>query len=108
MANNQARSLRRRATDAERRMWSALRDRRLMKYKFRRQHPVGRYIVDFASTKYRLVIEIDGSQHADNWKDRERTAFLKGQGWKVIRFWNNDVLANTSGVAQTILQALEG
>jgi len=88
-------------------MWSALRDRRLSRYKFRRQHPIGHYIVDFACTEYRLVIELDGSQHADDPADIRRTAWLESQGWRVIRFWNNDVLANTSGVTETILRALE-
>jgi len=88
-------------------MWSALRDRRLARYKFRRQHPIGQYIVDFACTEHRLVIETDGGQHADNGKDASRTAQLERQGWKVIRFWNNDVLANTSGVVETILRALQ-
>ncbi len=89
-------------------MWSALRDRRLLRYKFRRQHPIGHYIVDFACTECRLVIELDGSQHADDPADIRRTAWLESQGWRVIRFWNHDVLANTSGVTETILRALEG
>jgi very-short-patch-repair endonuclease len=107
MRNQKARQLRRRSTDAERRMWSALRDRRLMKYKFRRQHPIGRYIVDFACTEHQLVIEMDGGQHADSPTDPRRTAWLESQGWKVIRFWNNDVLANTNAVIETILRAFE-
>jgi very-short-patch-repair endonuclease len=76
MPNQKARTLRQSSTDAERRMWSALRDRRLSRYKFRRQRPIGPYIVDFACTKYRLVIEIDGGQHADNSADVRRTAWL--------------------------------
>jgi very-short-patch-repair endonuclease len=107
MSNQKARQLRRALTDAERRMWSALRDRRLWRYKFRRQHPIGRYIVDFACTEHRLAIELDGSQHADNPSDISRTAWLERQGWRVIRFWNNDVLANTNGVIETILEALQ-
>lgn len=87
-------------------MWSALRDRRLARYKFRRQHPIDRYIVDFACTEYRLVLELDGSQHADRTTDTRRTAWLESQGWKVMRFWNNEVLANTGGVIDTILRAL--
>jgi branched-chain amino acid transport system permease protein len=87
-------------------MWSALRDRRLSRYKFRRRHPIGRYIVDLACTKYRLVIELDGGQHADNAMDMRRTAWLEAQGWGVIRFWNNDVLANTNGMVETIHRAL--
>ena len=87
-------------------MWSALRDRRLSRYKFRRQHPIGDYIVDFACTRHALVIELDGGQHADNAADVSRTAWLEGQGWRVIRFWNNDVLTNTEGVVEAILRAL--
>jgi very-short-patch-repair endonuclease len=87
-------------------MWSALRDRRLSRYKFRRQHPLGPYVVDFACTEHALVIEIDGGQHADRTADARRTAWLQRQGWKVIRFWNNDVLTNTDGVIETISRTL--
>ena len=107
MPNQKARQLRRRSTDAERRMWSTLRDRRLMEYKFRRQHPIGRYIVDFACTEHQLVIEIDGGQHGDSPIDPRRTVWLESQGWKVIRFWNNDVLGNPNGVIVAILCFLE-
>jgi very-short-patch-repair endonuclease len=93
--NDRPRQLRRDATDAERRLWSALRDRRLSRYRFRRQHPVGDFIVDFACTKHRLIVEADGGQHAENEDDRRRTAWLEGEGWRVLRFWNNDILANT-------------
>jgi very-short-patch-repair endonuclease len=104
MPHPKARRLRRASTDAERRMWSALRHRRLSRYKFRRQHPIGPYIVDFACTQYRLVIEIDGGQHADGKTDARRTTWLQG-GWQVIRFWNNELLGNTAGVIESILQA---
>ncbi len=107
MPNENARRLRRDATDAERRLWSALRDRRLSGYRFRRQFPIGRFIVDFASTKHRLIVEADGSQHADSESDRERTAWLEEQGWRVLRFWNNDVLTNTNGVVETVLKELQ-
>src|SRR6266446_4043486 len=107
MPNRKARKLRQSSTDAERRMWSALRDRRLSRFKFRRQHPIGRCIVDFACTEYALVIEIDGGQHADRTTDAPRTVWLQSEGWKVIRFWNNDVLTNTNGVVETILRALQ-
>jgi very-short-patch-repair endonuclease len=107
MPDHKARQLRQRSTDAERRMWSALRDRRLMKYKFRRQHPLVDFIVDFACTEYQLVIELGGGQHADSAGETRRTAWLEGQGWKVLRFWNNDVLGNTNGVIETILRTLE-
>jgi very-short-patch-repair endonuclease len=107
MPNPKARQLRQRSTDAERRMWSALRNRRLMRYRFRRQHPLGDFIVDFACTEFQLAIEVDGGQHSDNAVDTSRTAWLQSQGWKVLRFWNNDVLSNTNGVIETILRALE-
>jgi very-short-patch-repair endonuclease len=106
MPNKRARQLRRDATDAERRLWSALRDRRLKGYRFRRQHPIGNYIVDFACTEHRLIVEADGGQHADNQADRCRTARLEAEGWRMLRFWNNDILSNANGVAETILRAL--
>src|SRR5215510_26634 len=108
MPNRRARQLRRSSTDAERRMWSALRDRRLVRFKFRRQHPIGDFIVDFACTEHGLVVEIDGGQHAGNTADARRTGLLESQGWTVIRFWNSDVLNNTNGVVETILRTLQG
>jgi len=107
MPNENARRLRLDSTDAERRLWAVLRDRRLARYRFRRQHPIGGFIVDFASTKHRLIVEADGSQHADNEADERRTVLLQDGGWRVIRFWNNDVLTNTEGVVETILRALQ-
>jgi very-short-patch-repair endonuclease len=101
-----ATALRRNTTYAERGLWAALRGRRLEGFEFRRQHPIGRFIVDFACTKHRLVIEADGGRHHENPSDARRTAWLEGQGWRVLRFWNNDILANTEGVVSTILQAL--
>ena len=101
-----ARRLRRDATDAERRLWTVLRDRRLAGYRFRRQHPVGTFILDFACTRHRLAVEADGSQHANNPRDDRRTLLLEKQGWRVLRFWNNGILLNTEGVVQTILRAL--
>jgi very-short-patch-repair endonuclease len=106
MPNEHARNLRRDATDAERRLWSALRDRRLRGYRFRRQHPIGDFIVDFACTRHRLIVEADGSQHSDNVADLRRPAWLESEGWRVLRFWNNDALANTDGVVEVILRAL--
>ncbi len=102
----QATELRRNTTDAERRLWAALRGRRLEGYKFRRQHPIGRFIVDFACTKHHLVIEADGGQHDESSSDARRTAWLESRGWRVLRFWDNDVLANTDGVVSTIPQAV--
>ena len=94
-------------TDAERRLWSILRNRRLSGYKFRRQHPIGPFIADFACIGHRLIIEADGSQHDESVADEHRTARLARQGWRVVRFWNNDILANPAGVAQAIVAALE-
>jgi very-short-patch-repair endonuclease len=75
-------------------------------YRFRRQHPIGDYIVDFACTKHRLIVEADGGQHSDSTADDHRTKFLRSKGWSVIRFWNNEILANTDGVVETILRTL--
>ena len=107
MPNENARHLRRAATDAERRLWSALRDRRLEGYRFRRQYPIGRFIVDFACTQHRLIVEADGGQHADSEPDRRRTANLEQEGWRVLRFWNNDILSNTNGVVEKILRGAQ-
>ncbi len=106
MAREKARRLRRNSTDAEHRLWNALRDRQLDGYKFRRQRSIGRYIADFVCVAHRLVIEIDGSQHVDNSYDGARTAWLEQHGWRVLRFWNNDVLLNTEGIAAAILKEL--
>jgi very-short-patch-repair endonuclease len=100
-----ARTLRRNATDAERAMWRLLRDRRLAGIKFRRQVPIGPFIADFASIAHRLVVEIDGGQHAESPSDARRDAFLAAEGWRVLRFWNNDVTQNRDGVLESIAQA---
>ncbi|MER2519140.1 MAG: endonuclease domain-containing protein [Bdellovibrionales bacterium] len=102
-----ARNMRRIPTDAERRLWSILRHRQLQNYKFRRQHPIGPYIVDFANIENNLVIEADGGQHASNERDERRTKDLKQWGWQILRFWNNDILANAEGVTEAILKALD-
>ena len=94
-------------TDAERRLWSALRGRRLRGFKFRRQHPIGPFIVDFACIEHHVVIEADGGQHADSVDDFRRTAWLEAHGWRVLRYWNNDVLANTEGVQEAIFEAMK-
>ena len=108
MANERARALRARPTDAERKLWEVLRNQQLAGHKFRRQAPIGRYIADFVCFERKLVVEVDGGQHAiDTEKDAARTAWLKFQGFCVLRFWNNDVLGNTEGVVQTICKALE-
>jgi very-short-patch-repair endonuclease len=99
-----ARSLRHNATDAERIIWLLLRDRRLGGVKFRRQVPIGPFVVDFASVEHRLVVELDGGQHADSLADARRDAFLAREGWCVLRFWNNDVMQNREGVLERILE----
>jgi 2-isopropylmalate synthase len=93
-------------TDAERRLWAALRDRQLDGVKFRRQHPLGPYILDFFSEELKLVVEVDGGQHASSQTDVVRTAWLTAQGCRVLRFWNNDVLRNLPGVLETLRSAL--
>ena len=101
-----ARRLRRDATDVERILWFALRDR-LPGWNFRRQHPIGRRIVDFACPERKLAIELDGGQHALRAEDDERRSLELGQrGYSVLRFWNNEVLENLDGVLETILRAL--
>jgi len=74
---------------------------------FRRQHPLGSYVLDFACIEQQLAIEVDGGQHADSEHDGERKAWLEGHGWRVIRFWNNDVLSNAEGVIAALTGALQ-
>ena len=93
-------------TDAERRLWSALRGRRLAGFKFRRQRRIGPFIVDFVCMEFCLIIEADGGQHADSDDDRRRTLWLERRGWRVVRFWNNEILENIDGVQLAILQIL--
>jgi very-short-patch-repair endonuclease len=103
-----ARRLRRSQTDAERVLWFRLRDRRLKGWKFRRQAPVDRFVVDFICADARLIVELDGGQHAERIEqDAERTLILERLGYLVLRFWNNDVLANTDGVVETVLDTLD-
>jgi primosomal protein N' (replication factor Y) len=108
MSNENARRLRKTMTDAEKRLWSALRDKRLGSFKFRRQRPVGPFIADFACIEKRLIIEADGGQHNENAEDARRTAWLENHGWIVLRFWNNDILKNTEGVLTRILEVVSG
>jgi very-short-patch-repair endonuclease len=100
---NNARSLRKNQTDVERLLWQKLRNRQLLNVKFRRQFPIEPYIADFVCLELKLIIELDGSQHFDQIAyDNERTDFLKQRGFKVLRFWNNDVFKNTEGVLESI------
>jgi very-short-patch-repair endonuclease len=104
-----ARELRHKYTDAEKALWMRLRNRQLQGVKFRRQQPIGSYIVDFASLERKLIIEIDGGQHNEEKikeRDEERTARLTGRGYQIIRFWNNEVLTNLEGVLERIREAL--
>ena len=103
-----SRAMRTSPTDAERKLWWHLRHRLPIEgTHFRRQVRLGRYIVDFASHNARLIIEVDGGQHGENLAaDAERTRFLEAEGYRVLRFWNNDVLANTDGVLEAIQSAL--
>ncbi len=97
-----SRQLRAEMTDAERVLWRHLRSEQLGGHKFRRQHPIGSYIADFACLERRLMVEVDGGQHNGSARDAERDAWLEAQGWQVLRFWNNEVLANLEGVVMTI------
>ena len=102
-----ARRLRRDMTEAEKAMWGLLRSRQLAGFKFRRQQPMRRYVVDFVCLSHKLVVEIDGGQHADVTPAEERrSAFLSGEGFRVLRFWNNEVLENRDGVCARILEVL--
>lgn len=95
--------MRREPTEAEDLLWGALRGRRLDRIKFRRQVPVGAYIADFICAEAMLIVEIDGSQHADSSYDRDRGAGLKTQGFRVLRFWNDEVLHELNSVCDTII-----
>ncbi|CBS89930.1 endonuclease domain-containing protein [Azospirillum lipoferum] len=101
-----ARRLRTAMTDAERRLWSRLRNRQLAGAKFRRQFPIGPFVADFACPECRLIVEADGGQHADSIADTRRAAWLAEHGWRVLRFWNTDILTRTDDVLATILAAI--
>ena len=100
--------MRRAPTDAERALWRLLRDRRFSGYKFRRQTPLGPYIVDFLCFQERLIVEADGGQHADNPRDHDRDAWLVAQGFRVRRFWNIEILTQPEMVADTLWRDLAG
>ena len=99
-----SRRLRKEMTDAERKLWSALRAGQLDGLKFRRQHPIPPYIADFCCISKKIIVELDGSQHTDL-SDATRTRALQSQGWKIIRFWDHDVLLATEAVVEAIWNA---
>jgi len=101
------RELRLNATDAERKLWAALKSAEFFGRRFRRQYPVAPYIADIACVEVRLIIEVDGGQHAESASDVKRDAALKAAGWRVLRFWNSDVLTSIEGVIETIAAALD-
>jgi primosomal protein N' (replication factor Y) len=98
-----SRALRAGMTDAEQLLWQGLRNRQLHGARFRRQHPVGPFVADFACVEARLVVEVDGGQHAENAAaDSARTAYLRLRGWQVLRYWNHDVLQHRDVVLEDI------
>jgi adenine-specific DNA-methyltransferase len=109
MNRTKARQLRKNMTDAERTLWRHLRLRQFAGYKFRRQLPIGKYIVDFVCFERKLIIELDGSQHSEEVAyDLERSAWLEEQGFRILRFWDNQVFNETDGVKEIIIEALYG
>ena len=100
-----AKILRKRLTDAEKLIWRHLRGKQLEGFKFRRQEPIGRYVGDFVCYGKRVIVELDGSQHCSE-KDRERDRWFEGHEFKVLRFWNNEVLKNTEGVWEVIRKTM--
>jgi very-short-patch-repair endonuclease len=108
MNTAKAKELRHNSTDAERTLWRQLRAHRFAGYKFRRQQPLGRYIVDFICFEKQLIIEVDGGQHAEDVAyDEERSAWLQAKGFQVLRFWNHEVLRNSEAVSEMILKECE-
>jgi very-short-patch-repair endonuclease len=100
-----AKELRRRQTEAEKILWFRLRDKQLCGVKFRRQEPIGNYIVDFVSFETKLILEIDGNPHREmetKINDNQRTSWLQGEGFRVLRFWNADILNDVKGVLEKI------
>lgn len=111
MANqflNLSRNLRKNQTDAERVLWSRLRNRQLGGYKFRRQEPIDQYIADFLCQEKKLIVELDGGQHNGNLQDETRTEALERLGYRVIRYWNNEVLNQLDDVVDSIHYSLTG
>ena len=103
-----ARQLRANQTDAETVLWNRIHNRQLDGHKFARQVPIGRYICDFVCREKQIVIEVDGGQHSDSPEDAVRDRYLAAEGYRVLRFWNNEVLGNLEGVLVTIQTELGG
>ena len=101
-----ARQMRREPTADELKFWYQVRDRRLEGFKFKRQVPIGPFIADFVCIERRIIVEIDGGQHSGSMRDEKRDAFLSSEGYRVMRFWNADVLTNMSGVIDMVIAAL--
>ena len=101
-----AKKLRINSTDTEKYLWKYLRERQLEGFKFRRQHPIGKYIVDFVNLERKIIIELDGGQHLENKKDKLRDKWLEKQGYEVLRFWDNEVLTNVEGVLEVIREKI--
>ena len=107
LKRTQAKTLRHALTEAELDLWQLLRSRQISDLKFRRQVPVGPWIADFVCFEHMLIVEADGSQHAESRHDELRDADLRRRGFRILRFWNNDILANPNGVLEKILSETE-
>jgi very-short-patch-repair endonuclease len=101
-----AKHLRRNMTESEHTLWQYLRAHRLNGEKFRRQHPLGPYVVDFVHLGARLIVEADGGQHNEAPRDEKRDTWLRAQGFTVLRFWNNEIMSNLDGVLVTVMAAM--
>lgn len=101
-----AKNLRKNSTDTEKYLWKYLRGRQLEGFKFRRQQPIGKYIVDFINLERKIIIEVDGGQHLENKKDKLRDRWLEEQGYEVLRFWDNEVFNNIEGALGVIREKL--
>jgi very-short-patch-repair endonuclease len=100
-----AQNLRKRLTDTERLLWSKLRAKQIEGHKFRRREPIGKYVVDFVCHEKRLIVELDGGQHAENRDaDNQRDKWLGDQGYRVLKFWNHEALTNSEGVLKVIVE----
>ena len=106
LQRGRAKAMRREPTFAEKKLWRLLRSRQLCQWKFRRQEPLGVYVLDFVCYSAKLIVEVDGGQHAENRADAVRDAWLSGRGFRTVRYWNSDVLGNPEGVLTDLLSRL--